>query len=169
MKNLLTLFVITGLYTIISCVPPQKFKEVNAKGNKLESERDQLMKENEQLTVMNTEMKSKMDMVEAGRQRFIGDSIKQSQELGKLNKDYSLLYRKYNDLESTHNALLQGNARETRRLLNELQTAQEDLQKKEFRLKELETTVSGERKDLTRIRAELEARNIKLAEMEKIL
>ena len=127
------------------------------------------MSDNERLTVQNTEMKSKMDIVETDRQRFISDSIKKGQELEKVNKDYSLLLRKYSDLESSHEALLQGNARETRRLLTELQTTQEDLQKKESRLKELEATVSGERLDLTRIRAELEARNAKLAEMEKIL
>lgn len=168
MKNIITLLILTGLFTV-SCVPPQRFKEVSAKGNKLERERDQLMTENEQLTVQNTEMKSKMDMVEAERQRFNEDSIKLGQELDKVQKDYSLVLRKFNDLESTHDALLQGNARETRRLLNELQTTQEDMLKKEARLKELEATVSGERQDLTRIRSELEARNAKLAEMEKIL
>jgi len=127
------------------------------------------MTENEQLTVENTEMKAKMEMVESDLARVTEDSIKHSRELEKVKNDYSQLLRKYDDLESSHDALLQGNARETRRLLNELQTAQEDLEKKESKLRELETTVSAERQDLTKLRLELEARNAKLAEMEKIL
>ncbi len=168
MKNLLIMFVLIGLL-IGGCVPPQRFKEVSSKSNKLEGERDQLMTENEQLTVENTEMKAKMEMVESDLARVTEDSIKHSRELEKVKNDYSQLLRKYDDLESSHDALLQGNARETRRLLNELQTAQEDLEKKESKLRELETTVSAERQDLTKLRLELEARNAKLAEMEKIL
>ena len=54
-----------------SCVPTQKYKEVDDKSNKLEVERDQLMKENEQLTVENTEMKAVIDFVEVEKERFI--------------------------------------------------------------------------------------------------
>ena len=166
MKNFLLL--LPAIF-IISCVPPQKFKEVDDKGNKMERERDQLMTENEQLTVENTEMKAKMEMVDKERKRYVEDSIKYNNDFAKVQKDYSMLLRKFEDLESSHESLLQGNARETRRLLNELQTSQSDLQNKEMRLRELETTIGGERQNLTRLRAELEARNAKLAEMEKIL
>ena len=152
-----------------SCVPTQKYKEVDDKSNKLEVERDQLMKENEQLTVENTEMKAVIDFVEVEKERFIEDSIQSDKEIKKLKGDIDKLTRQYNDLQATHEALLQGNARETRRLLNQLQATQEDLQKKESRLRELEGNVNQGRQDLTRMRAELEARNAKLTELEDIL
>jgi len=168
MKNLKILLVLTGIL-MCGCVPPQKFKEVNTKSNKLESERDQLMKENEQLNVENTEMKAKMTRAENEQERYREDSLRYEEELDKIEKDYSILLRKYNDLEATHDALLQGTARESRRLLNELQTAQGNLDVKERRLRELESTVNSERQNLTKLRAELEARNARLAEMQKIL
>ncbi len=86
-----------------------------------------------------------------------------------LENEMAQLERKYTDLESTHESLLRGNARETRRLLNELQTTQEDLATKERLLKELETNVAGQRQDVNRLTAELEARNARLVEMERML
>ena len=65
--------------------------------------------------------------------------------------------------------MLRGNARETRRLLNELQSTQEDLATKQQLLKELETNVAGQRQDLNQLQAELEARNARLMEMEEML
>jgi chemotaxis protein MotB len=168
MKNLMILMVLT-LMVLAACVPPQKFKEVSSKSNKLEGERDQLIAENEQLTVQNTELKAKINMAGEQAKKYAGDSIRYEKEIEAIQKDYTALLRKYDDLESTHEALLQGSARESRRLLNELQTAQGDLDVKEKRLRELESTVNAERQDLTRLRAELEARNARLAEMQKIL
>jgi chemotaxis protein MotB len=64
---------------------------------------------------------------------------------------------------------LQGNARETRRLLGQLQTTQEDLQKKEDRLRDLEANMNERRLELNRLSAELEARNAKMGELQRIL
>ncbi len=86
-----------------------------------------------------------------------------------FRKRLAQLDRQYKDLESTHEELLRGNARETRRLLNELQTTQEDLARKQQLLKELETSVNGQRQDVNRLQAELEARNARLMEMEEML
>ena len=152
-----------------ACVPTKQFREASDKSNKMEEERDRLMMENEQLTVENTEMKAKMDFVEEEKQRFMEDSIRLYEEISDLETEVNNLTRQYSDLKSTHEALLQGNARETRRLLNQLQSTQEDLQMKEQRLRELESNVNEGRQDLTRMRAELEARNARLAELERIL
>lgn len=160
------LIIITAFY---SCVPTQKYREVSDKGNKLEGERDQLMMDNEQLTVENTEMKAIMDFVNEEKDRFIEDSIRLNKEIISLKKDIDKLSRQYSDLQSTHEALLQGNARETRRLLNQLQSTQESLQTKEDKLRDLEGSVNEGRQDITRMRAELEARNARLAELQNIL
>lgn len=154
---------------IVSCVPTKQFKEVNDKSNQLEIERDQLMADNEKLTVENTEMKSRRDQVEKERLQFVADSVRKHEEMMKLKNDLVQMNKRYEDLQSANDALMQGSARETRRLLNELQSTQEDLQKKETRLRDMEQTLNSERKDLNRLRAELEARNVRLAELEKIL
>jgi len=165
----IAVFLILSSFLAMSCVPTHRFKEVSDKSSKLEVERDQLMTSNEKLTVENTEMKAGASKLKEERQRFVEDSIRLHQSLQNLKKDNEKLSRKYDDLSSSHDALLQGNARETTRLLNQLQTTQEDLQKKEDRLRALDQTVSSERQDITRLRAELEARNAKLNELENIL
>lgn len=167
MRNLIYLFVMAAL--ISSCVPAQRFREVDRKSTQLEDERDRLMMENEQLTVENTEMKALMDKVDEQLEEAWEDSLAYTREIQNLKTEIDQLTRKYNDLQATHDALLQGSARETRRLLGQLQTTQEDLQAKEDRLRELEQNVNVGRQDLTRMRAELEARNARLAELERIL
>jgi chemotaxis protein MotB len=142
---------------------------VTDKNKVIQEDRDRLLAENEQLTVANREMKSRIDDVEKAKERFKEDSIKVHNRVTELEAESSQLERQYADLEATHDALLRGNARETRRLLNELQTTQEDLTTKERLLKELEANIAGQRQDVNRLQAELEARNARLMEMEEML
>jgi len=162
-------FLLLPTLLLVSCVPTRQFKETQDKSNKLENERDRLMMENEQLTVENTEMKALMDNVREEGERFSRDSLAMKQEMDNVKRELQQMTRKYEDLQASHEALLQGNARETRRLLGQLQSAQEDMQRKEERLRELERNVNQGRQELTSMRAELEARNARLAELQDIL
>jgi chemotaxis protein MotB len=127
------------------------------------------MAENEQLTVENREMKARIGRVEEQQEKLVEDSIRIYNQLEELEGEMGQLERKYTDLEASHEALLRGNARETRRLLNELQSTQEDLAVKQQLLKELEANVASQRQDVNRLQAELEARNARLMEMEEML
>lgn len=160
---------ISAFIVMSSCVSTRQFREVNDKSSTLERERDALMAENERLTVENTEMKSKMDFVADRQQQFSDDSLAMRQEISALQSTRNQLQQRLDDLQSTHEALLKGNARETRRLLSQLQNTQSDLQTKEDQLRELERNVNAGQQDLLRMGAELEARNQRLAELERIL
>lgn len=167
MRKILYIFV--GVISLGSCVPTGEFTQLSNKTNSLQTERDDLMAENEKLTVENREMKGRIDHVEEEHQKFKEDSIRIQNRVNELENEMSQLERQFADLESTHEALLRGNARETRRLLNELQTTQEDLNIKEQLLKELEANVAAQRQDVNQLQAELEARNARLMEMEEML
>jgi chemotaxis protein MotB len=158
-----------GTALLGSCVPSSEFSQLSNKTNGLQTERDELMMENEQLTVENREMKGRIGQVEEQQARLVEDSIRIHQQMARLEKDLDELERSYADLESTHEALLRGNARETRRLLNELQGTQEVLARKEQLLKELEADVNRQKADVNQLQAELEARNARLMEMEEML
>ncbi|MEN8202192.1 MAG: OmpA family protein [Bacteroidota bacterium] len=162
-------YILVGAVLLGSCVPMGEFTQLSNKSNNLQNDRDNLMAENEKLTVENREMKARIDHVEEQQQKIIEDSIRIHNRVTALEKEVSQLERQYADLESTHDALLRGNARETRRLLNELQTTQEDLSRKEQLLKELEANVAAQRQDVSQLQAELEARNARLMEMEEML
>ncbi len=163
------IIIVFGTALLGSCVPSSEFSQLSRKSNTLQSERDDLMAENEHLTVENREMKARIDDVERQQEKIVQDSIRIHKKVGELQQQIAQLERKYSDLESTHEALLRGNARETRRLLNELQTTQENLTKKEQLLKELEASVNNQRQDVNRLQAELEARNARLMEMDEML
>jgi chemotaxis protein MotB len=158
-----------GLAFLGSCVPASEFTQMTDKSNSLQGERDGLMAENEYLTVENREMRAKFDQVEEQQKQNIEDSIRIQKRVNDLEKENAELERKYADLQLTHDQLLRGNARETSRLLNELQTTQQDVATKERLLKELEASVSQQRQDVNRLQAELEARNARLIEMENML
>lgn len=154
---------------IFACVPATQFRETEKKRSSIQEDRDEIFAENERLTVENREMKANIGEVLAQKEKFVEDSIRLYRELTKAENEVAQLQSKYNDLQETHDALLRGNARETRRLLNELQTAQEDLSRKQRTLEELEGNVSEQRQSLTRLKAELEARNARLMEMEEMM
>ncbi len=167
MKKIFVLAIIIGSF--VSCVPTTQFREVDKKKTALQQDRDELFAENEMLTVQNREMKSMINQVEEQKVKFVEDSIRLYKEVISAREEIASLERRYNDLQETHDALLKGNARETRRLLNELQTTQEDLAKKQEMLRDLEANVSEQRQSVTKLRAELEARNARLMEMEDML
>jgi regulator of replication initiation timing len=112
------LYIAIGMALLGSCVPTGKFTQQVDKSNSLQGERDVLMAENEFLTVENREMRAMFDEVEAQKEQFTKDSIRIYKRVEDLEMEIAQLERKYVDLESTHEALLRGNARETRRLLN---------------------------------------------------
>ncbi|MFZ5941860.1 MAG: OmpA family protein [Bacteroidota bacterium] len=169
MKKSIKLLPLFTLLILAACVPTRQFRELGDKSRTLEEKRDQLMADNERLTVENTEMKARADRIRDQREKFMDDSLRMSRELAQVKKEKDQLQRSYEDLEASHDALLAGNARETKRLLGELQSTQEDLARKESMLKNLEGNVSEQRQDLLRLGAELEARNARLVEMERLL
>lgn len=160
---------IAAMAILASCVPAAEFSDMSRKSNQLQGERDELMAENEHLTVENREMKAEIDKVEDQRQRNLQDSIRIQAKVSQLEGEIDDLERQYADLSSTHEALLRGNARETRRLLNELQNTQEDMSTQEAMLRELESSVAAQKADVLRLQTELEARNARLMEMEELL
>ena len=163
--SILTVLIVAAF----SCVPATQFREVDKKRDAIQEDRDEIFAENERLTVENREMKATIDQVEEQKERFVEDSIRLYKEIDKAKAEINALTRKYNDLQETHDALLRGNARETRRLLNELQNAQEDLARKQQTLEELQGNVSEQRQSVTQLRAELETRNARLMELEEML
>ena len=101
--------------------------------------------------------------------RLNEDIEKKSDELDQLHKDNNKLNRRFFDLQKAQEELIKGNVKETKRLLKQLQATQEDLQKREDRLRELEKTQAAEKSNLEALRYELDKRNTRLVELEKIL
>ncbi len=97
------------------------------------------------------------------------DIAKAESERDKALEDYNSISARYNDLQNAQEELIRGNVKETQKLLAELQAAQENLQKKEDLLRQLEETLDTKKSSLDELTFELEKRNARLVELEKIL
>jgi chemotaxis protein MotB len=159
---LITLFV-------ISCVPAQKFRETDQKLKNCNSELEQLKQKQEQLTVENTEMKQQLERNTNQLNSLIKDSLAKAGELDRLQKENSRLNKAYADLQESQESILKGNAKETTKLLKQLQATQEDLKKKEESLKKSEKNLDDKKRNLDNLTLELEKRDARLKELEKIL
>src|ERR1035437_4899503 len=87
----------------------------------------------------------------------------------KAVEDYNKLSGKYSELQNAQEDLVKGNVKETQKLLSELQTAQENLQKKEDLLHQLGQSLDDKKASLDELTFELEKRKARMAELEKIL
>lgn len=167
MKNILYVFLWFAM--TISCVAPTKFKEVQNEALTCQEERDLLKAENEKLSVENREIKSRLSQAESQLAKAGKDTVKWKAEANRLNQENYLLKKDYNDLQSAQEALVKGSETEIRRLMDELQLAQKDLQKREMDLSGLSAAVTARENDLNLKQSELDQKNERLSHLEKVL
>jgi len=160
--------VILGLF-MVSCVPGKKYKTLEDTSRQFMNERDAFKTESIELSMTNRELEAKIASLEketaATKQTL--DAAEAARD--KAREDYNALSGRYNDLQNAQEELIRGNVKETRRLLEELQAAQGDLQKKEDLLRQLEQNLDSKKASLDELTFELEKRNARMVEMEQIL
>lgn len=167
MKNIYYVFVLFAL--TISCVAPTKFREVQNEALTCQEERNLLKAENEKLSVENREITSKLLQAESQLSKAGKDTVKWKAEVSRLNQENYLLKKDYSDLQSSQEALVKGSETEIRRLMDELQLAQKDLQKREMDLSSLSAAVTARENDLNLKQSELDQKNQRLSNLEKVL
>jgi chemotaxis protein MotB len=164
--------IVFGILAIVlmgSCVAPKLFQETKSERDVSAGERDATMKENEQLTVENTELKAKMEGSEKEIERINQAHQDESEELKRLKDEYQSLNKRYNDLQEANKALVNSSDVETRKMMAQLEQTRKDLYAKEDQLNMLSSKLDAERAQLQSTSAELDARNKRLSELEKTL
>jgi chemotaxis protein MotB len=162
MKFYRATYILISVTFFTSCVPISKFNEVKKKSDACIEEGIKSKAENEKLLVANTEQKSLLERLSKDNEKLIKDSLLRYQALKQLQLDFNKLDRSYSDLQVAQENLSKGSARETTKLLSQLQTTQEDLQKREDMLRKTEWSLDEKKK-------ELEKRDIRLKELESVL
>ncbi len=154
---------------LFACVPGTKYKSMQDSAKLYMNERDELKKENIMLEMDRRELEARVQKLESEAKDMVEELQAVKNERDRLRSDYNVLLGKVNDLEKAREDLIRGNVTETRRLLSELQVAQENLQKKEELLRQLEENLDTKKAALDELSYELEKRNARMAELEKIL
>jgi chemotaxis protein MotB len=165
----LSFLVLLVAISTISCVSGKKYKSLQDTSREFMNERDDFKTDNISLEMANRELEAKMALLNK-QIAAVNDEIAKAQaERNKAVEDYNQVSGKYNDLQNAQEDLIRGNVKETQKLLSELQTAQDNLQKKEDLLRQLEETLDSKKASLDELTFELEKRNARLVELEKVL
>jgi chemotaxis protein MotB len=168
-----SVFYVIGLFALVSvslsCVSGKKFSTLQDTSKQFMNERDAFKTDNIGLDMSKKELEAKLATLEKEMGTVKQDIISARSERDKAVDDYNKMSAKYNELQNAQEDLIKGNVKETQKLLSELQAAQENLQKKEDLLRQLEQTLDTKKASLDELTFELEKRNARLAELEKIL
>jgi chemotaxis protein MotB len=164
-----TLVAILPVIFVSSCVPGKKFREVQNTNRQNMIDRDDFKAENLTLEMQNREIESKISALEKQMSKSRQDLTLAEIERNKAKDELNLISERYNNLQNAQEDLIRGNVSETKKLLTELQAAQLNLSQKEDIMRQLEQSMDLKKVSLDELTLELEKKNSKLAELEKIL
>ncbi|MBT3208420.1 MAG: OmpA family protein [Bacteroidetes bacterium] len=166
-KSLLLALIISGIS--ISCVPLNQFKELETKNNSCKSENTDVKTSNEKLIVDTTEMGAEIRALSAKFQKIASDTSNLSANVRKYKRLYENALYTNNELIDNQSKLIEGNTEEVKKMLAQLQAAQEDLQKREDELQKLEQAINDKKANNEKLQADLEKNNKILNEKSKRL
>ena len=155
--------------TSLSCVSGKKYSGLQDTSRHFMNERDAFKTDNISLEMQNRELAAKIAAIETEISSVKEDIAKVQNERDKAIEDYNKTASRFSELQNAQEDLIRGNVKETQKLLGELKAAQENLQRKEDLLRQLEQNLDSKKSSLDELTFELEKRNAKMAEMEKIL
>ena len=164
-----TLFVVMLLISSVSCVSSKKYRELQTSSRQNMMDRDNYKTENMTLAMQNREAETRIAALEGEMTKMKQDLSLAEIERNRAKEDLRIISERYNDLQIAQEDLIRGNVTETRKLLADLQAAEISLKQKEDILRQLEQSMDIKKVALDELTLELEKKNARMAELEKIL
>ena len=164
-----TFFIVLSAISVMSCVSSKKFRELQNTSRQNMIDRDNLKAENMSLSMKNKEVETKLTTMEAEMGKIKKDLALAETDLKRAKEDLNIINGRYNDLQNAQDELIRGSVSETKKLLTDLQVAQENLKQKEDVLRQLEHSMDLKKIALDELTMELEKRNARMTELEKVL
>lgn len=152
-----------------ACVSPKIVEELKVEQQEVQAHNKSLKKQNLTVTTQNTELSAQLDRLTKSVEQLLADSIQRATRLMHLENSHQELNSAYDLLLQENTQRMAKKAKETKKLLGELQLVQEDLQIKEDELNALEQNLSKKQKQLIQTQDELQARERKVLELEDVI
>jgi chemotaxis protein MotB len=152
--------------SLFSCVPANQLKDLQ---KKCLDEQSELKRHNEDLTLKNDQQTTELAKLTNKIQLLINDTTTMGESLRKIKNDYTQLSQTCELLSAKNRELNSGDKSESKQILAELQTTQENLFKKEDELKKLEQELRQKKENLDKLSGELQQKQQKLTELQSIL
>jgi chemotaxis protein MotB len=164
-----SIIVVLSAISVISCVSGKKYRELQYSSRQNMMDRDDFKAENLTLSMQNREIETKIGTLEKDMGKIRQDLALAEIERNKAKEDLNIISGRYTDLQNAQDDLIKGNVSETKKLLEQLQSAQENLKQKEDIMRQLEESMDLKKVSLDELNLELDKKNAKLAELEKVL
>lgn len=148
-----------------ACVPAKEFQQLQSANAKCQEEHEKLSVENEALTVSNSELKSQNQLLRSQLDRQTSDSIARATEYSRALTQLADLKERYAQLQKLQSGVMSGSKDETRKLLQQIQATQEELQERTDAMKEMERDLYQRKLGLDAIQDNLDS---SLANLEKL-
>jgi chemotaxis protein MotB len=166
-KSLLFTMVVAS--TFVACVPAKKFQELQAAQRSCEEEKERLKTEYRSLNEQFNELQVKSDDLEEQIASCKTQLEQTKKERAQLEESHEQLKESYDLLVENKKDLLGKSAAENKKLIEELNTAQLELQSKEDALRTLDRDLSKKSQRLDQLTSELAIREARVAELEAVL
>lgn len=164
---ILSFFALSFLMT--SCVPSRQFDEMQAKEKQCRDELEKLKTENRDLTASSADLTVRNDQLSKENQGLKRDTTNLGNAMARLNDLYSELNKSYDRLISNQEKTIAGSNAETKKLIAQLQAAQEELQKKEDTLNKTSRALGEKEQYLNDLSGQLRERENKINELQSVL
>ena len=157
------------LFLVSSCVAPKihnsLLSEHETANNKLSASEKKVLQLNNNLE----EKEGKILILETQLSELRNDSIQNGKALTILQDKYDELSDTYDLLTSKSSRYMSDKAKETKKLLEQLEQAQSELFAKEDELNKLSNSLDAKEEELKIAQEELEARSVRVTELETII
>lgn len=145
-----------------SCVPLKRYQDLEGRFQRSETSNERLRMENDLARTENARLLTRIKALEE-------DTTQLGIQLRRLQQSTEQLQATYAQVVEYNQKLLEGKEEETRQILSRLQLIQEDLQRQEDELKTAAREMAEKQQNLDILMAEMQAKEIRLNELEAIL
>tara|TARA_Y100000991_G_C21942668_1_gene336037 strand:- start:436 stop:1380 length:945 start_codon:yes stop_codon:yes gene_type:complete len=150
-------------------VSPKIVEEIKQQRQETFLENQQIKSENSIFSTENIELKDKLSRLNNEINNMIYDSTQRAKSYRQLKTQLEDLNEAYDLLIAKNTQMISNKAQETKKLLNELQSAREDLIYKEDELLGLEANLSVKQKELLKAQNDLFEREQRVVELQYII
>ncbi len=167
MKKLLFYSVI--IFYITSCVPARQYEELKTKNSKCDDENERLRANVLEINTRNLECIEQINQHKKAIEQLKQDTANLGADIRRMNALNRSMTESLEMINNNNDKLLASNQTDTKKVINQLQMTQKELQKKEDALKQLERELNTKEANMNELNLTLQEREKRLAELEQIL
>lgn len=144
-----------SLAFLSSCVPQRQYEDVRVSRDSCEAQMKKFRAEYESFTAREKELNSRLDELSKQVSTLVRDTTGMGITYRRLTSSYDKLNQTYDQLLANNTALMKGKENDNRELMGKFQLTQEELQKKEDRLRESEQALEVRTEEINKLSADL--------------